>query len=123
MYSNLLLVLRVDILTKRREKAGDICRATRATEPLLSSKISLIGQRIEIEEGCSLLRDTAQHPIIQSTFHHISILRITLQLQHAVAPKDKSNGCTRLGIGSIIWEVIVRGKTLDRKSTRLNSSH
>src|ERR1051326_1963645 len=112
MYSNLLLVLPVDILTKRREKAGDISRATCATEPLLSSKISLICQRIDIEEGCSLLRDTTQHPIIQSTFHHICILRITLQLQHAVAPKDQSNGCTRLGIGSIIWEVIVRGKTL-----------
>ena len=67
-------------------------------------------QRIYIEKFLSVQRHTADHSVIQGSFHHIRITAVSGDLQHTSGKKYQSDSRTGLPVNRVVRKVVVEGK-------------
>ena len=119
-----LRVLRVDILSERSQRSGNIRRAAGHSEPLLTDWLHMLlrrtvhagnrpyFKRIYIEETLSVQGDPGQYRIIQCTLCDIHILALAGDLVHTQSEQCKSDRRATLGIVVLIRQIIINREAL-----------
>ena len=67
-------------------------------------------QRVVVEEALAIQRYAAERTIKEAALHHIGVVAIGIELQHAMTPKHHRNRSAGLGIGSLVRQVVGVGK-------------
>ena len=73
-------------------------------------------QWINVEEALAIQCHTAQYCIVQGLLQHISIMTVSLYLQHSPCKESQTDCSTSLRISCVIWQIKRERKCLSHMS-------
>ena len=74
-------------------------------------------KRIYIEKALAVQCHTGEHSVVKRLLHHICILYIRTDFQHAACKENKTDRSAGLCVGSIVRKIIIKGKGLSHVCT------